>query len=74
MSYVQNETIRALRERKALTEKPLHLLHCLGEPATAAPNGSRLYPEQDITVRFKKRGHGTVYAYCNRDGLFSRRL
>lgn len=34
----------------------------------------KLYPEQDITVRFKKRGHGTVYAYCNRDGLFSRRL
>ena len=34
----------------------------------------KLYPEQDITGRFKKRGHGTVYAYCNRDGLFSRRL
>lgn len=34
----------------------------------------KLYPEQDITVRFKKRGHGTVYVYCNRDGLFSRRL
>lgn len=34
----------------------------------------KLYPEQDITVRFKKRGHGTVYAYCNRDALFSRRL
>ena len=34
----------------------------------------KLYPEQDITVRFKKRGHGTAYAYCNRDGLFSRRL
>ena len=34
----------------------------------------KLYPEQAITVRFKKRGHGTVYAYCNRDGLFSRRL
>lgn len=34
----------------------------------------KMYPEQDITVRFKKRGHGTVYAYCNRDGLFSRRL
>lgn len=34
----------------------------------------KLYLEQDITVRFKKRGHGMVYAYCNRDGLFSRRL
>ncbi len=34
----------------------------------------KLYPEQDITVHFKKCGHGTVYAYYNRDGLFSRRL
>lgn len=34
----------------------------------------KLYPEQDITVRFKKRGHGTVYAFCNRDGLFMQRL
>ena len=34
----------------------------------------KLYPEQDITVRFKKRGHGTVYAFCNRDGLFQQRL
>lgn len=34
----------------------------------------KLYPEQDVTVRFKKRGHGTVYAYCNRDGLFSKHL
>ena len=33
----------------------------------------KLYPEQDITVRFKKRGHGTVYAFCNRDGLFMQR-
>ena len=34
----------------------------------------KLYPEQDVTVRFKKRGHGTVYAFCNRDGLFMQRL
>ena len=30
----------------------------------------KLYPEQDITVRFKKRGHGTVYAYCNLHSLW----
>lgn len=42
--------------------------------ATTRAELVKLYPEQDITVRFKKRGHGTVYAYCNRDGLFSRRL
>lgn len=32
----------------------------------------KLYPEQDISVRFRKSGHGIIYAYCNRDGLFSR--
>ena len=31
---------------------------------------TKLYPEQDISVRFRKKGHGTLYAYCNRDGLF----
>ena len=117
MSYVQNETIRALRERKALTQKQLAEKLCISDktiskwetgkglpdislledlarvlgvsltelmtckPTRTAPPTcaawdftSALYPEQDITVRFKKRGHGTVYAYCNRDGLFSRRL
>ena len=28
----------------------------------------KLYPEQDTAVRLKKRGHGIIYAYCNRDG------
>lgn len=30
---------------------------------------AKLYPEQDITVRFRKKGHGFLYAYCNRHGL-----
>ena len=30
----------------------------------------KLYPEQDISVRFKKKGHGLLYAYCNRHGMF----
>ena len=29
-----------------------------------------LYPEQNAAVRFQKRGHGYLYAYCNRHGLF----
>lgn len=29
----------------------------------------KLYPEQEAECRFTKRGHGIVYAYCNRDGL-----
>ena len=33
----------------------------------------KLYPEQDCAARFTSRGHGIVYAYCNRHGL-SRKL
>ena len=29
----------------------------------------KLYPEQEAECRFIRRGHGIVYAYCNRDGL-----
>lgn len=32
----------------------------------------KLYPEQDISVRFRKKGHGILYAYCNRHGLFKK--
>ena len=34
----------------------------------------KLYPEQDISVRFRKKGHGAVYAYCNRHGIYKRRI
>ena len=30
----------------------------------------KLYPEQGISVRFRKKGHGMIYAYCNRHGMF----
>lgn len=30
----------------------------------------KLYPEQGISVRFRKKGHGFLYAYCNRHGMF----
>ncbi len=34
----------------------------------------KLYPEQDVSVRFRKKGHGYLYMYCNRHGLFRRTL
>lgn len=30
----------------------------------------KLYPEQEIAVSFRKKGHGMIYAYCNRHGMF----
>lgn len=32
----------------------------------------KLYPEQDISVRFRKKGHRTLYIYCNRHGLYKK--
>lgn len=34
----------------------------------------KLYPEQSAECRFTRRGHGYLYGYCSRHGLFSRRL
>ena len=34
----------------------------------------KLYPEQDISVRFRKKGHGILYVYCNRHGLFRKNI
>ncbi|MGN0514900.1 MAG: helix-turn-helix domain-containing protein [Lachnospiraceae bacterium] len=34
----------------------------------------KLYPEQEISVRFRKKGHGMIYVYCNRHGMFFNRI
>ena len=34
----------------------------------------KLYPEQTAECRFTKRGHGSIYAYCNRHGLYEVRV
>lgn len=30
----------------------------------------KLYPEQDVAIRFRRRGHGMIYVYCNKHGMF----
>ncbi|MDD4377179.1 MAG: helix-turn-helix domain-containing protein [Eubacteriales bacterium] len=34
----------------------------------------KLYPEQDISIRFRKKKHGVLYAYCNKHGLFRKNI
>lgn len=34
----------------------------------------KLYPEQNAEVRFMKRGSGIIYVYCNKDGLYKKRI
>ena len=35
---------------------------------------AKLYPEQDAEARFQLRGHGFLYACCNRHGLFKLKI
>lgn len=35
---------------------------------------AKLYPEGNAEAHFKIKGHGIMYAYCNKDGLFSKRI
>lgn len=34
----------------------------------------RFYPEGNAEARFSRRGHGILYWYCNRHGLFFKRF
>lgn len=34
----------------------------------------KLYPEQNAEARFTRHGHGVLYAYCNRHGLYRQLL
>lgn len=35
---------------------------------------NKLYPEQEAAVYFKYRGHGSIYLYCKKEGLFSKKI
>lgn len=34
----------------------------------------KLYPEQNVSVRFRRKGHGYICAYCNRHGMYQTML
>jgi desulfoferrodoxin (superoxide reductase-like protein) len=34
----------------------------------------KLYPEQSAETRFPARGQGTLFAYCNRHGLYAKKI
>lgn len=47
-----------------------HYISFLAYVTSGTSEMVKLYPEQDISVRFRKKGHGMLYAYCNKHGLF----
>ena len=49
-----------------------HSISFLAYVTSATVEIAKLYPEQDISVRFRKKGRGILYAYCNRHGMFRR--
>ena len=48
----------------------IHYISFIAYVTSDAVEMEKLYPEQDISVRFRKKGHGFLYCYCNRHGMF----
>lgn len=51
-----------------------HYVTFIGYVTTNYVEVAKLYPEGSAEARFKKKGHGMFYAYCNKDGLYSKRV
>ena len=51
-----------------------HYISFLAYITSGSAEVVKLYPEQDISVRLRKKGHGILYAYCNRHGLFRKMI
>ena len=51
-----------------------HYVSFIAYVTTGSVEIIKLYPEQDVSVRFRKKGHGILYAYCNRHGLFRKNI
>lgn len=67
---IQLETVDD--EYYVMIDHPMSKEHYVSFIAYVTSNGveiTKLYPEQDISVRFRKKGHGMIYAYCNRHGM-----
>lgn len=78
-NYVTGAAIRSLREAKGLTQEELAVV-CLprlrqcdlrdGRSGDQGVQIVKLYPEGNAEARFRRRRVSSLYAYCNRHGLF----
>lgn len=72
---IQLETVDD--EYHVMIDHPMSKEHYVSFIAYVTSDGveiTKLYPEQDISVRFRKKGHGIIYAYCNRHGMFKMQM
>ena len=54
-------------------DHPMTKQHYISFICYTTPYSSEIvktYPEQNAEARFRRKGHGTIYIYCNRDGMF----
>ena len=51
-----------------MTEK--HYISFIAHVTSDTAQIVKLYPEQDVCVRFKRKGGGIMYAYCNKHGMY----
>ena len=70
--------IEAVENEYCITlHHPMEKNHYVSFVAYVTPGNveiAKLYPEQDISVRFKRKGHGFLYVYCNRHGMFKKMI
>lgn len=60
-------------EHSVTMQHPMSKEHFVSFVAYVTSNSAeiiKLYPEQEISVRFRKKGHGFLYAFCNEHGLY----
>lgn len=72
---IQLETVDD--EYHVMIDHPMSKEHYVSFIAYVTSDGveiTKLYPEQDTSVRFRKKGHGIIYAYCNRHGMFKMQM
>ncbi|MDY4222287.1 MAG: helix-turn-helix domain-containing protein [Candidatus Faecousia sp.] len=70
LERVEDETLVTLDHPMAKT----HFVSFLAFVSSDRVQFVKLYPEGPAEARFQLRGHGFLYAYCNRHGLFKRKI
>ena len=68
---VEDEIVVSVGEVKHPMEKD-HYIMWLAQVTENVTTRVKLYPEQDIEVRFKYIPGSTIYAYCNKHGLWKK--
>ncbi|MDO5346620.1 MAG: desulfoferrodoxin family protein [Lachnospiraceae bacterium] len=58
-------------------QHPMRKEHYLSFMDYVTPDGVqmiKLYPDQEAWARFVRRGGGILYLYCNRHGLYGKKV